>query len=250
VASASARFGAPRLHYRITDSTNERARDLAAEGAPSGTIVTAAEQTAGRGRRGRQWTAPAGKAALCSAILRPLDAGHALLPLAAPLAVCEAVESLAALQCAVKWPNDIWVEERKLAGVLIEAQPPAWAVIGIGLNVSIEPDEFPADLRHPATSVGNGVSTEEALAALCERLDEWVDADRDRVLAEFRERDALRGREIGWLGAGGDEGEGTGVADGIDDRGNLVVISSEGERLSLGSGEVLLRIGDPHRVED
>jgi BirA family biotin operon repressor/biotin-[acetyl-CoA-carboxylase] ligase len=242
VASGSAAFGTPRRHFRVTDSTNERARDLAAAGAPSGTIVTAAEQTEGRGRRGRQWTAPAGKAVLCSAVLSPLDARHTLLPLAAPLAVCEAAESLAPLECRVKWPNDVWVGERKLAGILIEAQPPNWAVIGIGLNVSIERDEFPADLRRPATSMGRGVGTEAALAAVCECLDEWVDADRDRVLGEFRKRDALRGGEIGWVGAGGAAEDGSGVADGIDDRGNLVVVSSEGERLSLGSGEVTLRL--------
>jgi BirA family transcriptional regulator, biotin operon repressor / biotin---[acetyl-CoA-carboxylase] ligase len=242
VASGTAAFGAPRRHFRVTDSTNERARELAVAGAASGTLVTAAEQTAGRGRRGRQWTAPAGKAVLCSAVLSPLDARHALLPLAAPLAVCQAAESLAPVQCRVKWPNDVWVGERKLAGILIEAQPPKWAVIGIGLNVSIEPDEFPADLRQPATSVGHGVGTEEALAAVCGRLDEWVDADRDRILAEFRERDALRGREIGWMGAGGEAQDGAGVADGIDDRGNLVVVSTDGERLSLGSGEVTLTV--------
>ena len=242
MAVAGTAFGAPRRHYRITDSTNERGRELAAAGAAAGTIVTAGEQTAGRGRRGREWTAPPGKAVLCSAILSPLDARHALLPLAAPLAVCEAIESLAPLRCRVKWPNDVWVEERKLAGVLIEAQPPTWAVIGIGVNVSIEPDEFPSDLRQPATSIGHGVGTEDALAALCAKLGEWVDADRGRVLTEFRERDALRGREVGWVGAGGNPRDGTGVADGIDDRGNLVVISSEGERLSLGSGEVTLMI--------
>jgi BirA family transcriptional regulator, biotin operon repressor / biotin---[acetyl-CoA-carboxylase] ligase len=242
VASGNAAFGAPRRHFRVTDSTNDRGRELAGAGAVSGTIVTATEQTAGRGRRGRQWTAPPGRAVLCSAILSPLDVRHALLPLAAPLAVCEAAESLAPLRCRVKWPNDVWVGERKLAGILIEAQPPGWAVIGIGLNVSIEPDEFPADLRQPATSVGHGVGTEEALAAVCERLDQWVDADRDRILAEFRGRDAICGREIGWAGAGGENQEGTGVADGIDDRGNLVVVSTKGERLSLGSGEVTLRL--------
>ena len=179
---------------------------------------------------------------LVSAILTPLDARHALLPLAAPLAVCEAIEELAPLECRIKWPNDIWVGERKLAGILIEAQPPTWAVIGVGVNVSIEPHEFPDDLRQPATSVGHGVGTEEALAAVCRKLDAWVEADRDRLLAEFRRRDALRGREIGWVGAGGDEGTGSGLADGVDDRGNLVVISSEGERLSLGSGEVTLTL--------
>jgi BirA family transcriptional regulator, biotin operon repressor / biotin---[acetyl-CoA-carboxylase] ligase len=235
-------FGAPRRHYRLTDSTNERARELAAAGAPSGTIVTASEQTAGRGRRGRQWSAPAGKALLVSAILAPLRAEHALLPLAVPLAVCEAAESLAPLRCQVKWPNDVWREGRKLAGVLIEAQPPDWAVIGIGLNVAIESEEFPDDLRHPATSVGHGVGTGEALAAVCARLGEWVSAPPKRVVAEFEERDALRGREVSWSGAGAEDGEGSGVADGIDERGNLVVVTAEGERLSLGSGEVTLRV--------
>ena len=205
-------------------------------------VVTAGEQTAGRGRRGRQWSAPAGKALLCSAILSPLAAEHALLPLAVPLAVCEAVESLAPLRCQVKWPNDVWSEERKLAGILIEAQPPSWAVIGIGLNVSIEPDEFPADLRQPAVSLGHGVGTEEALEEVCERLGKWVGADRERMLTEFRKRDALRGREIGWVGAGGDAQAGSGVADGIDERGNLVVVGTGGERLSLGSGEVSLSV--------
>ncbi len=91
------RFGLPRHHFRSTDSTNERAAHLALTGAPGGTIVTADEQTAGRGRRGRAWAAPPGKALLYSAILRPLRREHGLLPLAVPLAVCEAVEALAAV---------------------------------------------------------------------------------------------------------------------------------------------------------
>src|SRR5436309_12525178 len=110
-------FGLPRHHLRLTDSTNERARDLAAAGAPDGTVVTADEQTSGRGRRGRGWAAPPGKALLYSAILSPLGGGHRLLPLAVPLAVCEAVESHAALACRVKWPNDVWISEQKVAGI-------------------------------------------------------------------------------------------------------------------------------------
>ena len=86
--------------------------------------VTATEQSAGRGRQGRSWTAPPGKALLYSAILRPLDERHLLLPLAVPIAVCEAAESLRpGIECTIKWPNDVWLEERKLAGVLIEARP-------------------------------------------------------------------------------------------------------------------------------
>jgi BirA family transcriptional regulator, biotin operon repressor / biotin---[acetyl-CoA-carboxylase] ligase len=272
-------FGAPHRHFRRTDSTNARARELVEAGAPHGTIVTAAEQTAGRGRQGRTWTAPPGKALLYSAILRPLDEHHLLLPLAVPLAVCEAAEELEPrATCQVKWPNDIWVEGRKLAGVLIEAKPQdGWAVIGVGLNLSISPDEFPPDLRDTAISLfapreggrgssrrclakrprqggsesrsdtkfhrpkgGGGHSTRRppaslAATVLSSHLDRWVEADRDETLAEWRSRDALRGREVSWNG-------GTGVADGIEDSGDLVVVTDAGDRVVLGAGEVHLRL--------
>src|SRR3954464_7132382 len=148
-------FGSPHRHFRLTDSTNDRARELAEAGAPHGTVVTASEQTAGRGRQGRTWSAPAGGALLYSAILRPLDERHMLLPLAVPIAVAEAVEVLRpAVGCRIKWPNDIWVEGRKLAGILIEARPQdGWAVIGIGLNLAIEESEFPPELRDTAVSL-------------------------------------------------------------------------------------------------
>jgi BirA family transcriptional regulator, biotin operon repressor / biotin---[acetyl-CoA-carboxylase] ligase len=236
------RFGRPHRHFRITDSTNERARELAESGSPDGTVVTASEQSAGRGRHGRSWTAPAGKALLYSAILRPLDERHALLPLAVPLAVCEAMETVAPVRCRVKWPNDVWIEESKVAGVLIEARPPDWAVIGIGINLAIEPGEFPADLRWPAASVWHGVTVEQALSALNEALSDRVESPASEVLASFRDRDALAGRSVSWEGAG--EGTGTGTALGIDERGNLVVETEQGERLTLGSGEVTLRPAD------
>lgn len=230
-------FGLPRRHFRVTDSTNERARELALEGAPAGTVITAEEQTSGRGRRGRPWAAPPGKALLYSAILRPLGERHLLLPLSVPLAVCAAAERLRpGIECSVKWPNDVWLEGRKLAGVLIEAKPQdGWAVIGIGLNLSIEADEFPADLRQPATSLGGGVAPERARRELDGQLTRWVHAEQGSILAEWRRRDGLRGREIAWE-------DGSGVADGIDDRGNLVVVVPGGDRVSLGAGEVQLRI--------
>ncbi len=102
-------FGVPHRHFARTTSTNTRARELAAAGAPHGTIVTAAEQTAGRGRQGRTWSAPAGNALLYSAILRPY-LSHPLLALSTALAVCETAEALRpGIRCAVKWPNDVWL---------------------------------------------------------------------------------------------------------------------------------------------
>ncbi len=230
-------FGTPHRHFRVTDSTNDRARELVETGAPGGTVVTAREQTAGRGRQGRVWTAPEGKALLYSAVLRSLDERHLLLPLSVPLAVCAAAEQLRpGAECQVKWPNDIWLEGRKLSGILIEAKPQeGWAVIGIGLNLSIEPHEFPDDLRQPAISLGGGVTPEEARRALDAQLGEWVYADEGSVLAEWRRRDGLLGRDVAW-------DDGSGVADGIDDRGNLVVVVPGGARVSLGAGEVSLRL--------
>lgn len=227
----------PHRHYRVTDSTNTRARELAEAGAPGGTVVTAREQTAGRGRQGRVWTAPEGKALLYSALLRPLDERHLLLPLSVPLAVCAAAEALRpAIKCQVKWPNDVWLDGRKLAGILIEAKPQdGWAVIGVGLNLAIEPDEFPGDLRQPAVSLGGGVTPEAARRALDAQLGRWTSAPQGEVLDEWRRRDGLLGREVSWEG-------GSGVAGGIDDRGNLVVVVPGGERVSLGAGEVQLRL--------
>jgi len=238
------RFGAPHEHHELIDSTNRRAKELAAAGSPSGTVVTAAEQTAGRGRGDRRWSAPAGTALLYSAILRPLDLAHLLLPLAVPLAVCDACESVAAAgtECRVKWPNDIWLGERKLGGVLIEARPPEWAVIGIGVNLAVEPEQFPAELRWPAVSLGGGVTAERLRGAVDAALGDWVAAPAERVRAEFGRRDALAGREIGWRG-GPAEGGRRGTAVGIDERGNLLVRTAGGGRVALGSGEVHLTVG-------
>lgn len=228
------RFGNPRHHRRSLDSTNDLARELAAGGAPQGTVVTAEEQVAGRGRQGRSWTAPAGKALLYSAIVRPLEQRHLVLPLAAPLAVAEAAEEVADVSCAIKWPNDVWIEGRKCAGVLIEARPQdGWAVIGVGLNVSIEPDEFPEELRETATSLDADATVDAALEALNDSLTRWTRADPQEVLAAFRDRDALRGQEVSWA-------DGSGVANGVDERGNLIVETLDGERLALGAGEIHL----------
>jgi BirA family biotin operon repressor/biotin-[acetyl-CoA-carboxylase] ligase len=237
-------FGRPHHHYARTDSTNTRARELAAAGAPHGTVVTAAEQTAGRGRQGRTWTAPPGGALLYSAIVRPLAPRHVLLPLAVPLAVCEAAEELRPeVECKVKWPNDVHLEGRKLAGVLIEARPQdGWAVLGIGLNLTITRDEFPPDLRDTAVSLrpggrlspmGRQATRGSVLTALNGRLERWLAAGEDEVLAAWRERDALLGREVSWEG-------GSGVADGVDERGFLLVRVADGDRVALGAGEVHL----------
>src|SRR3954463_4545898 len=170
-------IGSPRIHHRLTDSTNERGKELAIAGAPHGTLVTADEQTAGRGRQGRQWVAPPGRALLMSLVLRELSERDALLPLAAAVAVCEACEQVSGVAAAIKWPNDVWINRRKVAGILIEGRPQeGWAVLGLGLNVGTEAAEFPEELREIATSLvaeagGAPPEREAVLASLLASLD-------------------------------------------------------------------------------
>jgi BirA family biotin operon repressor/biotin-[acetyl-CoA-carboxylase] ligase len=225
-------FGRPHRHFRQVGSTNTVARELAGAGAPHGTVVTAAEQTAGRGRQGRTWTAPPGSALLYSAVLRPLESRHSVLPLAVALAVCETAEALRReVECKVKWPNDVHLEGRKLAGILIEARPQdGWAVIGVGLNLTI--GEFPDELQERAISLFPETGDDPA-RTLSERLGVWVAADADAVLEAWRRRDALLGREVSW-------DRGSGVADGVDDRGHLLVRLADGDRVALGAGDVHL----------
>jgi BirA family transcriptional regulator, biotin operon repressor / biotin---[acetyl-CoA-carboxylase] ligase len=220
-------IGTPRVHHRLTDSTNERAKLLAETGAGHGTLVTADEQEAGRGRQGRVWTAPPGSAVLMSLVLREFDER---LPITAAVAVCDALPPAA----AIKWPNDVWIEGRKVAGILVEGRPQdGWAVLGIGLNVTTE--AFPPELAETATSLllsGTDTTRDRVLADLLRSLSEWLGAPPDAVLSAWRSRDALRGQRIRWS-------DGEGIAAGIDDSGALLVETRDG-LVTLDAGEVHL----------
>jgi BirA family transcriptional regulator, biotin operon repressor / biotin---[acetyl-CoA-carboxylase] ligase len=225
-------LGRPRLHFRLIDSTNDRARALAGAGAPHGTLVTAAEQSAGRGRQGRRWSAPAGSALLMSLILR---SPPPLLPLAAAVAVCE----VAGERAQIKWPNDVVLPGEqgllKLAGILIEGRPQErWAVLGVGLNVAVELDRLPAELRRTAATLGRPPAEIEAvLADLLAALEARLAEHQQVTLAAWRARDALFGRQIGWAG-------GRGRAEGVDGEGRLIVALHGGGRATLAAGEVHL----------
>jgi BirA family transcriptional regulator, biotin operon repressor / biotin---[acetyl-CoA-carboxylase] ligase len=222
-------LGRPRLHLRATSSTNDRARALAAAGAPHGTLVTATEQTAGRGRQGRTWAAPPGRALLCSLLLRDYDP---LLPLRAGLAVAD----LAGDAALVKWPNDVLLDGRKLAGILVEARPQdGWAVLGIGVNVAVDLADLPPEVRERAATLGRAPGElERTLAELLRALEARLAEPPAATLAALRARDALRGRPVRWA-----DGEGTGA--GIDDAGALLVRLAGGELRTLDAGEVHLR---------
>ena len=227
----SARLGRPRLHLRVTDSTNDRARALAAGGAPHGTLVTASAQTAGRGRQGRTWVAPEGRALLMSLVVRSWDE---LLSLRAGLAVADAVGPHA----RVKWPNDVLVEGRKVAGVLVEGRPQeGWAVVGIGVNVAVAPADFPAELRDVAGTLGlSPADVEPFLGAVLGALEQRLGEDGSEVVEALTAVDALAGREVSHASV-------TGVACGIDGAGRLLVRPQTGRVVALDAGEVHLGTG-------
>jgi BirA family transcriptional regulator, biotin operon repressor / biotin---[acetyl-CoA-carboxylase] ligase len=249
-------LGRPRVHLRLVDSTNELARQLAQRGAPHGTTVTAAEQTAGRGRQGRTWTAAPGKAILCSVVIRDPPR---LLPLAAGVAVAETVDqavakpsssvalpssseelprSSEALPCSsracLKWPNDVLVGDRKVAGILVEGRPQeGWAVVGVGVNVAVADDEFPPELQGVAGTLGLvAAEVEPTLEGLLQALGVWIASSPEDVLQAVRSRDTLRGQPVRWAG-------GQGEAAGLDGEGRLLVNTDRGQ-VALEAGEVHL----------
>jgi len=236
-------LGRPRLHLRETDSTNERAKELALAGAPHGMLVTAGFQTAGRGRHGRAWSAPPDASLLASLVVRVSDETTALLPLAAAVAVCEACERLASVECAIKWPNDVWIDGRKVAGILLEGRPQeGWAVLGLGINVAVRTADLPEELRETATSLAESAAgtpdthapaVEAVLAATISALERVLAAGLEEIRAAWTARDALLGHSIRWDG-------GEGIAEGIGSSGALTVSFPDGTRSEIHAGEVML----------
>ena len=163
-------------YVRETPSTMDLARTAAGEGAPHGALILAETQTAGRGRRGRGFYSPPGGSLYFTVILRPSREEYGRLPLTVPLAVCRAC-AVEGVDARIKWPNDIWVGERKLSGMLIDGETgPAGltAYAGSGINVNADPTADPA-LRDSATSLarelGREVSREGLLARVCDELE-------------------------------------------------------------------------------
>jgi BirA family biotin operon repressor/biotin-[acetyl-CoA-carboxylase] ligase len=229
-------------------STNDRARELADEGASHGETVVAESQTAGRGRRGRAWASPPGLNLYLSVVLRPSLPPQrvAELTLVASVAACEACRK-AGVDAGIKWPHDLLVEGRKVAGILTElsAEPDMvhWVVIGIGVNLNARREDLPTELRDVATSLSieRGQPVPRALfaAALLSELEQWMDLHAAEGFAPVREawkkRSVTLGREVRV------EVDGqamTGVAEDIDATGALLVRGR--------SGVVRVLSGDVH----
>jgi BirA family transcriptional regulator, biotin operon repressor / biotin---[acetyl-CoA-carboxylase] ligase len=223
-------LGWPRLHLASVGSTSDVARELALGGAPHGALVTASAQTAGRGRQGRAWTTPPGSALAMSLVVRS-GSSSGVLTLAAAVAVARACGS----DAMIKWPNDVLLEGRKVAGILAEGRPhEGWVVLGIGVNVAVRVEDLPEELRDRAGTLGRElVDVEPFLGSLLAHLDVALAAPADEVLTAWRGRDVLFGEPVAW-------GDGEGVARGIDGDGHLVVERADGTTTALHAGEVHL----------
>jgi BirA family biotin operon repressor/biotin-[acetyl-CoA-carboxylase] ligase len=230
---------APIEHHERLGSTSDRLKALAREGAPAWTVVLADEQTAGRGRQGRAWSSPRG-GLYVSVLLRPTSQAVGLVPLAAGVAVAEALEGFG-VRARLKWPNDVLVDGGKLAGILAEASSGAsaieWIVLGVGVN--LEPVGLADDLWATAAALGaRGAGRDAVAAAVLRQLRVWYDALTEREAAVL---EAWRERSVPWWGEPVEVMAGErvlrGHAHGLDERGGLVLDLEDGSRVSVLAGE-------------
>ncbi len=234
-----------------TDSTQRVARDRARAGAAEGTIVIAESQTAGRGRLGRTWHSPPGRNVYCSVVLRPALPPSTVpqLALVAGLSVARAVETLG-LRPAIKWPNDVQLEGRKVAGVITEMDAELErvhsVVLGIGVNVNARVADFPPYLRDVATSLALAAGRPVDRVRFAARLLDALEADHRRFVAggfaalrpEWERRSALTGRAVIVRAA---DTEVAGTVAGVEDDGALRLVDAGGTVRRVIAGEVTLR---------
>lgn len=225
------RLGEPRVDVESCEST----QSLLDPSQPEGALVVADHQTAGRGRLGRTWEAPPGKALLFSILLKPPPERHPPeLSLVAGVAIADALEQMIELAVQVKWPNDVMLRRRKVAGCLAEARDGA-VVLGIGVNVNQTNDELPANAGSLFTLTGREWDRETILAGVLDdlalRYGEWRDGGLDAIYEALGPRDFLRGRRVSVNGT-------SGVASMINRQGRLEIAVGHGEVVTVESGEV------------
>ena len=245
-------FGREHYYYfKEIDSTNNYAKTLAADGHPEGTVVIAESQSSGRGRRGRQWYSDSGQGIFLSLILRPPLPVNELsrINMAIALAIVDALQEVG-IKSGIKWPNDILIKDRKIAGILTEAITDMdgieFIVSGIGLNVNTLIEDFPAELRPIVTSVreeaGRMVSRVHLLQILLlkleQRYQQLISGAFTEILEQVRTLSLVIGRDITIKQLGGIT---EGRAIDIDNNGFLLVRDGQGNIHHLMSGEVLLK---------
>ena len=238
-------------YFPTIDSTNTRAKEMAANGAPHGTVLIADMQTGGRGRMGRSFHSPAGSGIYLSMILRPNCPATALMHLTCAVAVAAAdgIEAVTAMRPGIKWTNDLVVGKRKLGGILTElsvnsAGNVEYAIVGIGINCSQTAADFPADIRNIATSLqlctGKSFDRAAVIAQILVALEKMSVnlLDPAAALTQYRRDCVTIGNEISVVR--GDEIR-HGTALNVDESGALVVRFTDGQIGTVNSGEVSIR---------
>lgn len=245
-------------------STNDRAIELAKEGAAEGVFVIARKQTSGRGRQGRSWVSPQDSGIFLSVLLRPtIDTSMMpLLSFAGGVAACQAIEQVCGLRIGLKWVNDLVYGGKKLGGILAEmpgAQeterkqgavilPPA-VILGLGLNLALPADSLPEEIREHVESLdniaGKEVDANQIVAEFCNALEEQYNHLRhgfqELVIAEWKKYSETLGKKIkATLG----HEELLGTAEDIADSGALILRLENGERRELHAGEITIRLAD------
>lgn len=230
------------------DSTMNDAHRLAKKGEPEGSVVLAEEQTAGRGRFARKWISSTGQNLHISLILRPKVHQLPYVNMAASLAVSAAVDSMTGLQSSIKWPNDVRLKGRKLAGILIESEligtQSGYTILGIGLNINLDPTQHP-EIEDIATSIyretGNITDRNTALRLVLKAFDDLYHRvkEGESLTRKWAYKLDTLGQnvEVRWVG-----GTVSGHAESVDSSGNLVLRVADGSRFTATAGEVTLQI--------
>lgn len=232
--------------FRSLPSTMDAARRLAERGAPEGAVVLAGRQTQGRGRFNREWVSPPGQNLTFSILLRPTLERMRYLNMAASVAIVDAIHATTALAATVKWPNDVRVNGKKIAGILIEARAgkdDGYAILGVGLNVNHDPTPLltpSAEATSLAAATGRPVDRLPVLQAFLRALDALyaTDADDERLFERWRgSLDTLGQRvRVAWGGDGATVAEG--VAFDVTPDSDLVLRRDDGSLVTLNAGEV------------
>jgi len=243
------RLGRNIEHFSIIESTSSEAAELAAEGAPEGTIITTDKQTSGRGRHGRTWFCGTGKDLAFSIILRPETDGRStgLLPLLAGIAVAEALKQFN-LQPTLKWPNDVLLNKKKCCGILSEGKCQgdlmSSTVIGIGINVNNTLSEFPPELQESATSISEElemtVQRELLLARIVNNLEPWYrqlkSGETAEIISAWESHCAHFQKSVSFIKK---DQKMTGTFCGVAENGEAI-IECNGNRLLLSSEEITM----------
>lgn len=231
------------------DSTNRRARMLAADGAVHGTLVLAKRQTAGRGRRGRGWISPEGEGIFLSLIVRPEGTPEQAvrLSLAVALAAARAIVRETGIDACIKWPNDIVAQGLKVCGMLLEMDADEHCVHSVvaGVGINVHQQAFPEEIRHTASSLdllcGHRVSRAAVVRAFLEELEAAValdNRDHEAFMRAYAERSATLGSRVQVISLSGTY---TGTAEGLTHSGTLLVRTDDGELREVLAADVSVR---------